>query len=113
MFVFAYQDAFLALWHLDRCDLRGQPTLGLGVSGPLLAAPGVGVLIDARDLVLARKVVGRLRHGINAIAGTHHWINEAPSESAIFESLLAAEGAVGLGHDQWCARHAFDASSNH
>src|SRR5690349_11600162 len=113
MFVFTYGDAITALAYLHRRDLLGQPALRLCVGGALLTAPGIGVLAGASNAVLAGKIIRGLRHGIDAIARLHQWVNATPSESAVFQFLLATESGFGLGHNEWRPRHAFDAPGNY
>src|SRR5207248_11092235 len=102
MFVFIYGNVV----YLHCRYLLGQPPLRLCVRGALLTAPGIGVLTGAGDAVFTGKIVRRLRHGIDAIARLHHWVNATPSESTVFQFLLAREGSFGLGYDESSPRPA-------
>jgi hypothetical protein len=45
--------------------------------------------------------------------GLHQLIDEAPANGGVVHGVVAAEGALGLGHHKWGAAHAFHTAGNH
>src|SRR6476661_8182000 len=103
MFVLINDDAVAAIADLHCSDLFGQPTFRPCARSALLAAQCICVLAVACNALLASKVVRGLRHRIDAIARLHHWIDAAPSKSAVLQFLLATESRFGLRHHKWRA----------
>jgi hypothetical protein len=71
------------------------------------------VLGLALDLVVGGDVLRRLRHGVDAVLFLHQLVDEAPADGGVVHGVVAAEGALGLGHDEGRAAHAFHAAGDH
>ncbi|MCY1505121.1 hypothetical protein D9M68_393180 [compost metagenome] len=113
--VFVVLDARrLALAPLDRIrgDFASETPALLCRRRAGLAAQRKAVLVFARDGKLGRDVFGGLRHGVDAVLGFHDWIDEAPAYRRVMDFGAALERALGLGHDEGRARHAFDAAGD-
>ena len=102
-----------ALGDRHRRDLLRQPTVVLRPRRLGLRTEGEGVLIGPADRELLGDVLGRLGHRIDAVLGFHRRVDEAPADRRVVDLGVARKGALGLGHDEWRARHAFDAAGDH
>ena len=114
MLVALHQDRFapaLRHWHGD--DLLCQTSVLLSGTSPLLAAQGEGVLVGAGDLEILGDVLGRLRHGVDAVRALHQRIDEAPADGGVENLRGAREGRLRLRHDEGRATHGLDAAGDH
>src|SRR5579859_5532641 len=84
-----------------------------GVGGALLAAEGEEVLILATDVKFFGYDFAGFRHGVGTVLRFHERIDEAPADGGVLEFRGARESAVGFGHDERSARHAFHATGDH
>ena len=81
--------------------------------GALLAPQRVGVLVLARDPVLAGQVLRRLGHRVDPVPRLDHRVHEAPAERRVLELLVPAEGRAGLPQHVGRAGHALDPPGQH
>src|SRR6516162_182707 len=102
-----------AAWHLDRKDLALEEAVGLGRSIFALRGFGENIAGLARDLVVARQVVGGLRHRVGAELALDLRVREARADRRIIDAAVAAERGLGLVHDKRRAAHAFDTARDH
>ena len=98
----------LAAGRLDRDDLLGEIAGRDRCSGAPLRAQREGVLVGARHLEFLGDVLAGLRHGIDAVLGFEHRIDEAPADRGVVDLGGALERFLRLAHDEGCARHRLD-----
>ena len=99
--------------HLDGEDLAFEKPIGLGGGVFALRGRGEHVARFARDLVVARQVVGGLGHRIGAELALDFRVGKARADRRIKDPAVAAERRFGLVHDKGCAAHALDAAGDH
>ena len=102
----------LAARHDHRLDLLGEEARGLRLRGALLRAERKRVLVLARDLVILGDVLGRLRHGVDAVLLLHQRIDEAPADGGVLDRGAPLERLLRLAHHERRARHRLDAAGD-
>ncbi len=107
------QGVAFSLRDRDGDDLLGKAAALLRPDGARLALGGIGILIGARDLVLGRDILRRLRHGLDAILRLHQRVDEAPADRRVVDFGTAREGRLRFGHHEGRPRHGFDAARDH
>src|SRR5262249_30546142 len=97
---------------LDGQDLAGEEPGRLAGRVFLLRSRGKYVAGFARDLIVPRQIVGRLRHRIGAELALDLRVREACADRRIEDPAVAAERGLGLVDDEGGAAHALDAAGD-
>ena len=87
-----------------------KPSLAAGIFR--LGAERELVAVLARELIVARQVVGRLRHGVGAEQALDLGVGKARAEGRIEHLEVLAEGLLGLADHERRPRHALDAAGD-
>src|SRR4029077_4433934 len=94
--------------HFDRDNLVGIEAVGLGGGVFALRARGEDIGLLAGDLVVAREVVGGLRHRVGAVAALDLRVRGARPDRRVDPPRVAAERGLALAHYKRRAAHALD-----